>query len=245
MAVPPPRPASGPATSSSRSDGRPIAGVGDLQRSLVGDLVDRPVGVSIERDGALIELDVRPVELAGVTARLHDSARRGIVASGNDPAAREDRDVAGGSNMNWDPEAWTRDLIADMRAHGGRPSSGPMAGKTLVILTSTGAKTGEPRDRDRRRITAMATLGDRRLEGRRSDEHPRGTTTSSPIRTRRSRSTTRSSRSGPRTPGRRARSALERPRRCAAGVRRVPSKTDRVIPMFVLERVPQPATTAS
>ena len=42
---------------------RPIAGVGDLQRSLVGDLVDRPVGVAIERDGALIELDVRPVEL--------------------------------------------------------------------------------------------------------------------------------------------------------------------------------------
>jgi S1-C subfamily serine protease len=42
---------------------RGIAGVGDLQRALVGDLVDRPVGVAIERDGALMELDVRPVEL--------------------------------------------------------------------------------------------------------------------------------------------------------------------------------------
>jgi len=44
-------------------DGRPIAGVGDLQRALVGDLVDRPVEVTIERDGALAEVDVRPVEL--------------------------------------------------------------------------------------------------------------------------------------------------------------------------------------
>jgi deazaflavin-dependent oxidoreductase (nitroreductase family) len=45
----------------------------------------------------------------------------------------------------WDPEAWTRSLIADMREHGGRPSSGPMAGKPLIVLTSIGAKTGEPR----------------------------------------------------------------------------------------------------
>ncbi|MEA2549384.1 MAG: hypothetical protein QOE42_1982 [Chloroflexota bacterium] len=46
---------------------------------------------------------------------------------------------------DWDPEAWTRSLIADMREHGGRPSSGPMAGKPLIVLTSKGAKTGEPR----------------------------------------------------------------------------------------------------
>jgi S1-C subfamily serine protease len=42
---------------------QPIAGVGDLQRALVGDLVGRPVEVSIERDGDLVELGVRPVEL--------------------------------------------------------------------------------------------------------------------------------------------------------------------------------------
>jgi S1-C subfamily serine protease len=42
---------------------RGIAGVGDLQRALVGELVDRPVRVAIERDGAVVELDVRPVEL--------------------------------------------------------------------------------------------------------------------------------------------------------------------------------------
>ena len=45
---------------------------------------------------------------------------------------------------DFDPSSWTRNLIADMRAHGGRPSeaSGPMAGKPLMILTSKGAKTG-------------------------------------------------------------------------------------------------------
>ncbi|HEX2756398.1 MAG TPA: nitroreductase/quinone reductase family protein [Candidatus Limnocylindrales bacterium] len=46
---------------------------------------------------------------------------------------------------DWDPEAFTRNLIADMRAHGGRASAGPMAGQPLMILTTTGAKSGEPR----------------------------------------------------------------------------------------------------
>jgi deazaflavin-dependent oxidoreductase (nitroreductase family) len=46
---------------------------------------------------------------------------------------------------DWDPEAFTRSLIEDMRAHGGRPTTGFLAGKALLVLTSTGAKTGEPR----------------------------------------------------------------------------------------------------
>src|ERR671921_568032 len=46
---------------------------------------------------------------------------------------------------DWDPEAFTRDLIADMRAHGGVPSQGMFAGRRLLILTTTGAKTGEAR----------------------------------------------------------------------------------------------------
>jgi deazaflavin-dependent oxidoreductase (nitroreductase family) len=46
---------------------------------------------------------------------------------------------------DWDPEAFTRDLIADMRAHGGVPSQGMFAGRRLLILTTTGAKTGQPR----------------------------------------------------------------------------------------------------
>jgi deazaflavin-dependent oxidoreductase (nitroreductase family) len=36
-------------------------------------------------------------------------------------------------------------LISDMRAHGGAITSGPMAGKSLLVLTTTGAKSGEPR----------------------------------------------------------------------------------------------------
>jgi S1-C subfamily serine protease len=44
-------------------DGAPIAGVGDLQRSLVGDLVGRAVEVTLERDGRLAEIEITPVEL--------------------------------------------------------------------------------------------------------------------------------------------------------------------------------------
>lgn len=36
-------------------------------------------------------------------------------------------------------------LIADMRAHGGAVTAGPLAGHPLLIMTSTGARTGEPR----------------------------------------------------------------------------------------------------
>jgi deazaflavin-dependent oxidoreductase (nitroreductase family) len=46
---------------------------------------------------------------------------------------------------DWDPEAFTRALIDDMRAHGGKVTSGPMAGKDLMILTTKGRQTGQPR----------------------------------------------------------------------------------------------------
>jgi deazaflavin-dependent oxidoreductase (nitroreductase family) len=36
-------------------------------------------------------------------------------------------------------------LIADMRAHGGEATTGPLAGHPLLILTATGARSGEPR----------------------------------------------------------------------------------------------------
>ena len=45
---------------------------------------------------------------------------------------------------DWDPQAFTKALIADVRENG-RPTSGPMAGRPLMVLTTTGAKTGEPR----------------------------------------------------------------------------------------------------
>jgi deazaflavin-dependent oxidoreductase (nitroreductase family) len=41
-----------------------------------------------------------------------------------------------------DYAAFTRDLMADLRANG-RATSGPFEGRPLMILTSTGAKTGE------------------------------------------------------------------------------------------------------
>jgi deazaflavin-dependent oxidoreductase (nitroreductase family) len=47
---------------------------------------------------------------------------------------------------DWDPEAWTRALKADLREHGGRASSGPLEGQQMLVLTTTGAKSGEPRE---------------------------------------------------------------------------------------------------
>jgi len=44
-----------------------------------------------------------------------------------------------------DENAWEEQLIADMRAHGGRPSGGPLAGHPLLIMISTGARSGQPR----------------------------------------------------------------------------------------------------
>jgi deazaflavin-dependent oxidoreductase (nitroreductase family) len=46
---------------------------------------------------------------------------------------------------DWDPEAFTRNLIADMRANKGEVTSGPMQGRPLLVLTTTGAKSGQPR----------------------------------------------------------------------------------------------------
>jgi deazaflavin-dependent oxidoreductase (nitroreductase family) len=45
-----------------------------------------------------------------------------------------------------DYEAFTRNLKAELRANDGIVSSGPMAGRPLMILTTTGAKSGEPRE---------------------------------------------------------------------------------------------------
>ena len=42
-------------------------------------------------------------------------------------------------------QTWEDRLIADLRAHGGRPSSGPLAGHPLLLLTTTGARSGSRR----------------------------------------------------------------------------------------------------
>ena len=44
-----------------------------------------------------------------------------------------------------DPAAFENGLIADMRANGGVVTGGPLAGHPLLIMTSRGAKTGQPR----------------------------------------------------------------------------------------------------
>jgi len=48
----------------------------------------------------------------------------------------------------WDPgaaNAWEEALIADLRANGGRPSTGPLAGNPLLLLFTKGAKSGQRR----------------------------------------------------------------------------------------------------
>jgi deazaflavin-dependent oxidoreductase (nitroreductase family) len=46
---------------------------------------------------------------------------------------------------DFEPDVWEDALIADLRAHGGRPSAGPLKGHPLLIMISTGAKSGRPR----------------------------------------------------------------------------------------------------
>ena len=59
--------------------------------------------------------------------------------------------------MAVDYEAWQRNLIADLRAHKGVVTQGPMAGRPLMLLTSKGAKTGE----ERQAIVTYSRDGDR------------------------------------------------------------------------------------
>jgi deazaflavin-dependent oxidoreductase (nitroreductase family) len=67
---------------------------------------------------------------------LHESSDREIVASATEGEA---------TMADWDPANFEDNLIADMRAHGGAVTTGPMAGQPLLVMISTGAKTGEPR----------------------------------------------------------------------------------------------------
>lgn len=46
---------------------------------------------------------------------------------------------------DWDPAAFEDNLIADMRAHDGKVTTGPLAGNPLMVMTSKGAKSGKPR----------------------------------------------------------------------------------------------------
>ena len=46
---------------------------------------------------------------------------------------------------DWDPEAFMKALLEDMRAHNGEVTTGPMAGRPILLLTTTGAKSGQKR----------------------------------------------------------------------------------------------------
>ena len=47
--------------------------------------------------------------------------------------------------MTDDAAAFEDNLLAEWRANGGTVTSGPLAGHPLLVMTSTGARTGEPR----------------------------------------------------------------------------------------------------
>jgi deazaflavin-dependent oxidoreductase (nitroreductase family) len=64
-----------------------------------------------------------------------------------------------------DMSGYSQSLIDDLRAHGGHASTGEWVGRQVLILTTTGAKTGEPREipltytRDGDRLVIVASKG--------------------------------------------------------------------------------------
>src|SRR2546428_13512464 len=60
---------------------------------------------------------------------------------------------------------FNRNLVADMRANKGKPTSGPLVGRDVLILTTKGAKSGETRvtpivySRDGERYVIVASKG--------------------------------------------------------------------------------------
>ena len=66
---------------------------------------------------------------------------------------------------SFDANAWETALIADLRANGGKPSQGPLAGQPLMLLYTTGAKTGERR---RSILTYSRDAGDYIVAGTKS-----------------------------------------------------------------------------
>lgn len=45
----------------------------------------------------------------------------------------------------WDRDAFENGMIADMRANAGAVTAGPMMGQPILVMTATGAKSGQPR----------------------------------------------------------------------------------------------------
>ena len=61
--------------------------------------------------------------------------------------------------------AFNENLIEDLRAHGGEATSGPFLGRPVLILTTVGARSGQPREkplvytRDGDRYVVIASKG--------------------------------------------------------------------------------------
>ena len=138
----------------------------------------------------------------------------------------------------WDPDAWTRNMIEDLRANGGTPSSGPLVGRPLAIMTSKGAKTGQDRiaivtyhrDGDEFVIAASKSGADEHPAWYHNlVAHPEATfevaTDVIPVVARE-------------TTGDERQRRYEEHARLYSEFAAYPSKTSRVIPVFVLERSP-------
>ena len=139
---------------------------------------------------------------------------------------------------DWDPHTFTANLIADMRAHGGVPSDGPFKDRKVLILTTTGAKSGEPRTA----VLAYRSDGDALVVagskgGAPTDPAWVHNLKADPVPTVEVNNEVFKANATIKTEG------AERDRLWAAHVAEMPGfgeypkKTDRVIPMIVLERI--------
>jgi deazaflavin-dependent oxidoreductase (nitroreductase family) len=139
--------------------------------------------------------------------------------------------------MAVDFHAMTLALMADFRANGGRVTSGPFVGRQLLLLTTTGAKSGTQRTtplvytRDGDRLVIVASKGG-------SDQHPHWyhNIVSHPIVTLEVGSETFSARATVADPDERRR-LYDAHADTYPGFLDYEKKTDRVIPVVILERV--------
>jgi deazaflavin-dependent oxidoreductase (nitroreductase family) len=144
---------------------------------------------------------------------------------------------ATGETMATDYETFTKRLIGDMRANSGHVTTGPMAGRNLMILTTKGARSGQ----DRSAIVTYTRDGDRyAIAGSKggASTHPAWyhNLKANPLVTVEVRGEEFRARaivtSGPERDRLWEQHATELP-----GFREYPKLTDRVIPMVLLERI--------
>jgi deazaflavin-dependent oxidoreductase (nitroreductase family) len=136
-----------------------------------------------------------------------------------------------------DYEAFTQQLIADMRAHAGQITTGPMAGRPLMLLTTRGAKTGL----ERTAIVTYTRDGDRYVIAASKSGAPTNPAwfynlQANPVVSVEAGGETFKARGTVARGAERDRlwdqHAAERPE-----FREYPSKTDRVIPVILLDRI--------